>query len=64
LKVNDVVILKIDLPEENLEKGMRGTIVSLFEIPDLAYDVEFCDEGGRTIAEVALKCSQIEIVKN
>jgi len=62
LEVNDVVILKIDLPEENLIKGMRGVIVTVFDRPDVAYEVEFCDEDGETLTEVALRCDQLEVL--
>ena len=60
MEINDVVILKIDLPEENLIKGMRGTIVAVFNRPEVAYEVEFCDEDGKTLAEVALRFDQLE----
>jgi hypothetical protein len=58
--INDVVVLNIDLPEENLQKGMRGVIVTVFDDPELAYEVEFCADNGETIAEVALKPDQFE----
>jgi hypothetical protein len=60
MDINDVVALKIDLPEENLVKGMRGVIVMVFSDPELAYEVEFSSDNGETIAEVALKPEQIE----
>jgi len=59
MDINDVVVLKIDLPEENLKKGMRGVIVTVFDDPDLAYEVEFCSDSGETIVEIALKPEQI-----
>jgi len=46
----EVVVLAQDLPDEGLTKGMIGTVVHVFEVPTLAYLVEFCDEEGRTIA--------------
>ena len=62
MDINDVVTVIVDLPEENLEKGMRGVIVAVFDQPELAYEVEFCTDNGETIAEVALKPEQLERV--
>ena len=64
MNVNDVVTLKIDLPSEKLVKGMNGVIVSIFDDPELAYEVEFCGDKGETIAEVALKPDQVEKTTN
>lgn len=55
MDLHDVVVLKVDLPEENLKQGMRGVVVAIFSEPEIAYEVEFCDDRGATIAEVALK---------
>ncbi|MBN3575892.1 DUF4926 domain-containing protein [Vibrio neptunius] len=60
MDINDVVVLQVDLPEENLQKGMRGVIVTVFDVPELAYEIEFCADNGETIAEVALKPEQFE----
>lgn len=60
MKINDVVTLKVDLPEENLVKGMVGVVVSIFDEPEMAFEVEFCGSGGETIAEVALTPEQVE----
>ncbi len=62
MDINDVVVLKVDLPEEHLEKGMHGVIVAVFNEPEQAYEVEFCGDEGETVAEVALKAEQIEAV--
>jgi Domain of unknown function (DUF4926) len=42
----DVVELTKDLPEHELKRGDRGTVVVTFETPDEAYDIEFVDETG------------------
>ena len=42
----DVVELLEDLPEYNLKKGQRGTVVEVFDNPDEAYMIEFVDESG------------------
>ncbi|MEQ9844047.1 DUF4926 domain-containing protein [Pectobacterium brasiliense] len=46
----DVISLKDDLPEEGLKKGMLGTIVHIYDELSLAYDIEFCDDNGETLA--------------
>jgi Domain of unknown function (DUF4926) len=57
--VYDTVVLTRDVPESGLTKGMQGVIVLIFSEPRLGYEVEFCDQEGRTIAEVALTPEQI-----
>jgi hypothetical protein len=52
LKEHDGVVLKQDLPRNGLKKGTVGTIVHSFTHPRLAYEVEFCDESGRTVAQL------------
>jgi hypothetical protein len=63
MKMYDIVKLKCDLPEEKLTKGMTGVIIDIFDAPILGYEVEFTNEKGETIAEVALEPHQIEHVK-
>ena len=58
----DVVVLLEDLPADGLQVGMRGTVVDIHHSPCLAYEVEFCDDRGETIALVALLPNQIERV--
>jgi hypothetical protein len=60
MKLLDVVRLKDDLPKEGLQKGMIGTIVALFDASEAAYEVEFANDHGETICEVALLASQVE----
>jgi len=56
----DVIQLKEDVPEEHLKKGMIGSIVELLgSPPEHAYEVEFCDTEGRTIATLALRQDQM-----
>jgi hypothetical protein len=59
MDVHDIVVLTRDVPELGLTKEMRGVIVLVFNEPRPGYEVEFCDEEGRTIAEVALTPEQI-----
>ena len=61
LKELDGIILKDDLPAHGLLKGMRGTILIVYNDPELAYEVEFCDKDGRTIEQLALTPDQIAL---
>ncbi len=63
MKMYDIVRLKYDLPEEKLRKGMTGVIIDVFDDPVLGYEVEFTNENGETITEIALEPNQIEHVK-
>lgn len=62
---NEIVRLKRDLPDENLTEGERGTVVMVYpqhlspHLPQ-AYEVEFCDEDGVTLALVTLMESDLE----
>ena len=62
MKMYDIVKLKCDLPEEKLKKGMTGVIINIFDEPVLGYEVEFANEKGETIAEIALGPHQVEHV--
>ena len=56
----DVVALVASIPEHGLHEGQIGTIVELFT--DDAFEVEFCDENGRTVEELALYKHQMRLV--
>ena len=62
-KINDPVRLLIDLPEEALSKGAVGVVVMKHAEPEEAYEVEFCNEKGETIAQAALRPSQIALAQ-
>ncbi|MEQ9866150.1 DUF4926 domain-containing protein [Pectobacterium aroidearum] len=51
----DVIYLKNDLPDKGLKKGMLGTIVHIYNEPFPAYEIEFCDDNGETLACITLK---------
>lgn len=55
----DVVALLADLPQHGLARGQVGTIVEVF---DEAYEVEFCDNDGKTHAELALEPEQLLVL--
>jgi hypothetical protein len=59
MELLDVVTLAADLPEEGLRAGAIGTIVHVFERPRRAYEVEFVDREGQTVAMVTLGPEQI-----
>ena len=39
---------------------MVGTVIALFDTPEVAYEVEFTNDRGETLGEVALTASQLE----
>lgn len=57
----DVVTLLQDLPEQGLHAGMRGAVIDVYTTPATAYEVEFCDTLGRTIAQLALSPEQLQL---
>ena len=60
IEVFDVVALTNDLPERGLVRAQVGTIVESLA-PDV-FEVEFCDNDGRTYASLALKKSQLMLL--
>ena len=56
----DIVELLVDLPANNLQTGVRGTIVERYG--DDAYEVEFSDSNGETLALCTLSPKQFIIV--
>ena len=62
VRLLDTVALLEDLPERRLRRGEVGTVVEILA-PD-AYEVEFCDDEGRTYAELALRGEQIVALHN
>jgi hypothetical protein len=59
----DVVEVVNDLPDEKLTAGMVGTIVHVFHEPRLAYEVEFSDADGQTVAMLPLTPDQVRPVQ-
>ena len=60
IKLLDTVALVDDLPERKLKRGEVGTVVEILA-PDV-FEIEFCDDGGRTYAEFALHTEQLNRV--
>lgn len=50
------------LPDDDLPVGAIGVVVAEFTQPEEAYEVEFCDETGATVAEVTLRPTQFVVV--
>lgn len=59
VKLHDTIELAVDLPEEGLTAGSVGAIVHIFHEPTVAYEVEFTDDAGRTIAMTTLTPDQL-----
>ncbi len=57
---HDLVRLTHDRPEHGLAAGACGTVVHVFQAPNLAFEVEFCDADGRTIAQLPLLPHEVE----
>jgi Domain of unknown function (DUF4926) len=52
--INDTIILNKDLLNYDLFKGDIGVIIFIHENPNEAYEIEFCDEKGKTIKQVVI----------
>ena len=57
IKLLDVVALLEDMPDRGLVTGQVGTIVEI--LGDDVFEVEFCDNNGRTYATLALRAEQL-----
>ena len=57
----DVVALMADVSEHGLLRGQVGTVVEV--LASERYDVEFCDDEGRTYALVPLRADQLLILR-
>jgi hypothetical protein len=60
IQLLDVVALTEDLPDRGLSRGQVGTVVESLG-PD-AFEVEFCDNEGRTYASLGLRADQIMVL--
>ena len=60
----EVVQLQQDFPNLSLFRGSTGTIVDTYMDPQEAYEVEFCDDRGVTIALLTLRPEQLRIISN
>jgi hypothetical protein len=60
IKLLDAVALTADLPERGLARGQVGTVVE--PLAPGVYEVEFCDNDGRTYASLALRADQLLVL--
>lgn len=58
----DVVALLNELPQQNLLRGQIGTVIEKYTETD--FEVEFSDNGGKTIAMVLLNTEDIMLLHN
>lgn len=56
----DVVALSTALPENGLKKGQIGTVLVVYQSALREYEVEFCDDDGRTLVLLTLKEEMLE----
>jgi hypothetical protein len=56
----DVVELLVDVPESNLRAGDRGAVVEKYS--DQAYEVEFANSKGETLALCTLSNEQMLVI--
>jgi Domain of unknown function (DUF4926) len=61
VRLLDVVALISDIPEQGLHRGQVGTVVEVLT-PE-QYDVEFCDDEGRTYALATLSADQLLVLR-
>jgi Domain of unknown function (DUF4926) len=57
IQMLSVVALLQDLPEHGLIRGQVGTVVEA--VAPGVYEVEFCDDSGRTYAMTSLRDEQL-----
>ena len=60
IQLLDVVALTQDLPERGLSRGQVGTVVETLA-PEV-FEVEFCDNSGRSYASLALRADQLLVL--
>ncbi len=59
----DIVELTEDLPKYDVKKGERAVVITAFDEPDEAYDLEFVDESGTSSSfAYSVKPSQIATI--
>jgi len=61
-ELHSVVRILDDQPELDLRTGDVGTVVTVFSEPMAAFEVEFVDDEGRTVATHVLLPGQVEVV--
>jgi hypothetical protein len=60
IRLLDIVALTEDVPERGLSRGQVGTVVE--SLAPGVFEVEFCDNNGRTYASLALRADQLMLL--
>ncbi len=60
IELFDVVALTEDVPDRGLVRGQVGTVVEVFQAG--VFEVEFCDNDGRTYAMLPLNAEQLMVL--
>lgn len=60
IQLLDVVALTIDVPDRGLRRGQVGTAVET--LAPGVFEVEFCDNDGRTYASLALRADHLMVL--
>ena len=55
----DTVILTVNVPDHHVLAGDIGTVVAIYNTPQLAYDIEFVNPDGTTRALLTLSAEQV-----
>ena len=61
IQLLDVVALTEDLPDRGLLRGQVGTVVET--LASGVFEVEFCDDNGRTYAMLSLRADQLMVLR-
>lgn len=64
IEIHKVVRVVRDVPEQEVSKGMIGAVIEVFDVPIRAYEVEFTDCDGRTVAQATLAEEDLEVVRD
>jgi hypothetical protein len=59
LDLLETVIVAVNLPDHEVLAGDLGTIVEVYTLPTLAYEVEFVNPDGTTRALLTLSSEQV-----
>lgn len=60
IQLLDVVALTEDVPAHRLVRGQVGTVVEVLAAD--VFEIEFCDDEGRTYAQLALRADQLLVL--
>ena len=56
----EVVLLNKILPHHEFLYGKTGTVIEIHTRPNLAYEIEFCDDKGQTIGVITLSENEMD----